>query len=145
MPIVTNHGVPVGRLVQDVIAVTLVNNTLFVHDYTVASGKRIKLMGLRVTNPDDVARDVQVRLYKEAGKTNYLRRLFVMSVPAAPGGAIQWPYLEAGDETTLDSRKLMEYILDEGNTIEFQWAAGGASAGGTDADGLVLIFMEIDI
>lgn len=130
-----------GKLNQSVISVTLVNNTAKTIDITVPAGKRWMFLGLKITNPDNVARNINVHLYKEAGKTNLIKRILVQTGVAASGERY---YPNSVTATLTVMSFYVPTFLEGGNTIESVWAAGGASAGGTDADGLVIEYLEID-
>lgn len=132
---------PAGRLQQGVTEVVLVNNVTKTIDTTVPAGKKWVLLGIKVTNPDDVQRSVNLFKYKEAAKTNLIKYygseafnaaelvFYPSAVPTATGWITTWIPLE---------------VLVAGNTISIVWSAGGASAGGTDADGLVIEYLELD-
>lgn len=129
-----------GKLNQQVTSVTLVNNTAKTIDTTVPAGKRWLLLGIKMNNSDSVARDVSMRIYKQAAKTNLVHELGIFSAVAA-GATRVWPNVVTGVHF---SQAWFPIILEAGNTIQTQWATGGASAGGTDADGLVVEELEID-
>jgi len=129
-----------GRLVQPVTSVTLANNTALVVDKTVPAGKRWILLGAKMTNPDSVQRNCFMIIYKEAAKTNLLRWLTTATVAATSW--MQYPNSNTGT-SYLNHPTLI--VLDAGNTITFDWNAGGASAGGVDADGLILEYLEMDV
>jgi len=130
-----------GKLVQEVTSITLVNNTEKLETASPGTGKRWLLLGVRMLNPDDVNRVLVIDKYKEAAKTNLVKRLVVATL--GPAGAMQWPY---GVPTETEKRSgTPPEILEAGNTLEFKWSAGGASTGGTDADGLVVEYLEIDL
>jgi len=134
---------PGGKLVQEVTSLTLVNNTAKTVDKTVPSGKRWILLAFRFSNPDDVARTLTCNKYKEAGKTNYIKRL---TSNAAVGAASWIQFPNVTPSVTAQSQPTRPFeVLEAGNTLSFVWATGGASAGGTDADGLVLEYLEMDI
>jgi len=135
---------PGGKLKQEVTSVVLVNNTAKTIDTVVPTGKRWLLLGVKLTNIDDVTRDVSVTLYKEAGKTNVLATLMFVSALAANGAAIlMWPnnYVSTTSKIEKSSDPI---LLVAGNTINVYWATGGASTGATDADGLVIEYLEVD-
>lgn len=134
------HG---GELVQDVTSVTLANNTAKTVDTVVPSGKRWLLLSIKVTNPDNVDRVVVINKWKEAAATNKIKTYLSTTVTA--GGAVE---RHTGFTPSSTSNQVgIQYpeILDEGNLIRASWAAGGASAGATDADGLVIEYLEIDL
>lgn len=134
---------PGGRHLQAVTSVTLVNNTAKTIDTTVPDGKRWLLLNVRMNNPDDVARTERIWIYKEAAKTNFLRELLDSSINASAGGS--FPSNEMSDVVDMQARGLPPIILSAGNTIQAYWGAGGASSGGTDADGLVVEYLELSV
>lgn len=133
---------PAGKLQQSVTSVTVANNTAKTIDTTVPSGKRWILLSIRVTNPDDVQRTINIYKFKEAAKTNEIAR-FISNATNA-GGRVHWPY----NASPISSRVIPSSpaeIFDAGNTLSVVWAAGGVSGGGTDADGLVIEYLEVDV
>ncbi|MFH1327294.1 MAG: hypothetical protein ABIH76_00340 [Candidatus Bathyarchaeota archaeon] len=135
--------VPMERLKQEVTSVTLVNNTAKTEDVTVPQGERWLLLGAKLANPDDVARVVGIDIYKEAAKTNLLRQLFQFSANASTSR--QWPSWPSGSTSGSCTFQFALVILDAGNTLKCFWEAGGASAGGVDADGLVIEYLKVEI
>jgi len=137
----TRHA---GQKKNNITSVTLVNNTLKTIDVTVPSGKQWLLLSIRVVNSDDVTRAISVLRYQEAGKTNLLDSIVVEDVGA--GGFQQMPNRVTGNAATIGrySRGAhMPTVMDGGETISVIWAAGGASTGATDADGLVIEILEV--
>lgn len=130
-----------GRIYQSIQSLTLVNNTAKTID-TEIGAYRLWLTHLKATNPDNVTRDINVEIYKEAAKTNHLRKLTYQAAVAA-GGRIEWPnsITGAADKTGLYA----PIFLEEFNVLTVVWAAGGASAGATDADGLVIEGMAMEV
>ena len=140
----TDPSVPMERLKQEVTSVTLVNNTQKTVDVTVPQGERWLLLWWNVTNPDDVVRNMTVSLYKELAKTNVLAKLlYKANVAAASVERFGMPHYKP----TVAAENLTDYpiLLAAGNTISFVWSAGGASAGGTDADGLIYCYLKVEI
>lgn len=135
---------PGGKLKQEVTSVVLVNNTLKVIDTTVPAGKQWKLIGVKALNIDDVDRTVTINVYKEAGKTNLLRELNKGALGANAGEHLHWPSEGVSTGEADHTSQWADIPLVPGNTINVQWAAGGASTGATDADGLVIEYLEID-
>lgn len=135
---------PGGTKKVKITSVTVVNNTLLSHLVTVPKDERWLLIGIRQVNPDNVDRACQVFLWNEKAKTSKLRTLLSNTVLA--GGAYEqcWPnqYYNSGIN---QSNCPHPVIMEEGNTLEFVWAAGGASTGATDADGQVVEYLEIDV
>lgn len=140
-PIIGVLGVPLARLVQLVTSITLVNNTAKTQDITCPAGKRWVLLSFQVTNRDDVSRDITAYKYKEAAKTNLIKN-YILGQTVTTLTSVMYPSKALSDykemEHTLD-------IYDEGNTLSVYWAAGGASTGIVDADGLVLEYLETDV
>lgn len=134
---------PGGELKQEVTSVTLVNNTVKTVDVPVPAGKKWVLKSIKTSNPDDVARGITWYKYKEAGKTNLIYTMFVQAALGAAGVRV------INSTMVRTTNNDYGYIPDEdvwvaGNTLSIVWAAGGASAGGTDADGLIIEYLEID-
>ena len=132
---------PAGQIHQEVTSVTLVNNTAKTIDTTVPSGKLWMLTNIRATNPDDVARFIGFVIYKEAGKTNLVDYVDRQTHSA---GTFQ----QAPDRIFTGraySGLQFPRPLEAGNTISVTWETGGVSAGGTDADGLVIEYQEVAV
>lgn len=129
-----------GELVQDVTSVVLVNNTTKTIDKTVPDNRKWIILSIRAMNPDDVQRNITITKFKEAAKTNTIKRYNVAATAAS--SLLQWP---SGPFTAAFARKSSApfEVLVTGNTIEIVWVAGGASAGGTDADGLIVEYLEV--
>jgi len=134
---------PGGKLKQEVTSVVLVNTTIKIVDVTVPAGKMWMLLKIKVANGDDVNRDIYIHIYKEAGKTNLLDMLIDTRQAAAGGGYVVWPNNYAGVAWT-EGHGSERPILVAGNTIQITWSDPGASTGATDADGLVICYLEID-
>lgn len=134
---------PGGRVRQEATSVVLVNNTLKVIDTAVPDGKRWVVLSIKAMNPDNVDRTVSIRLYKEALKTNEIALLLSQSLSAAGAERGMWPNTIA-THAARSIAAIPGEVLVAGNTINIQWAAGGASAGATDADGLVIEYLETD-
>lgn len=130
-----------GEIDQEVTSITLVNNTEKIVDWACPTTKRRILLSVRVLNPDDVGRTVTLLKYKEAAKTNLIKTM--MSQAVAASASAQWPLglaiVSAQRRGTMPAE-----FFGPGNTMQIRWPAGGASAGGTDADGLVIEYLEID-
>ena len=136
---------PAGKHEQEVTSVTLVDNTAKTNDITVPTGKRWLLQRIKVTNCDDVTRDITITLYKEAAKINVLCKLaFKADVAANAAEEMMWPSFRV-DTMNFWYEAARPLILSAGNTIEVVWATGGASTGATDADGQVVDYLEIDV
>jgi len=130
---------PSGEVRADVYSLTLANNTAKTNNYTVPDDTLWVLQSVRMTNPDDVQRTINMRLYKTSAKTSEIGLL--SSVAAAAGAAIMYPNTGSGSATFLVPRENL--VLFAGNTLEITWAAGGASSGGTDADGVVIFYRRL--
>lgn len=133
---------PGGKLKQEVTEIVLVNATALTEDILVPTGKIWILLSIRVVNMDDVTRAFTATKYKEAAKTNAIRRL--MSVSLATGTLGQWPGAESSATIGQGRPTAPGEILVAGNILSCVWASGGASAGSTDVDGLVIQYLEID-
>lgn len=129
-----------GILRQSQNTVTLANNTALTINFTCPANKKWLLLGVTIHNPDDVNRDVTLRKFKEAGKTNLIAPLQSKTIAATQ--EYVWPnQANVGDRSRQISTSPAELLI-AGNTLEVVWAAGGASAGGTDTDGLVFEYLE---
>jgi hypothetical protein len=138
---------PGGKLKQEVTSLTLVNNTAKTIDIPVPTGKLWVLHILKVVNADDVGRTIEVVVYKEAAKTNIIA-ILISAWPVDPLGTAAytdtfiWPVADHFYSTNAKSNLTM--LLTEGNVISITINAGGASSGGTDADGIVISYLETD-
>jgi hypothetical protein len=128
-----------GTVENRVTSLTLVNNTAKEVLFTVPAGERWMLISAKYTNPDDVNRAVTLELHKEAAKTNYIKKYQSGTVNA---GAIQQYPSGALANTTQNQSAIPYELLGAGNTLRLYFAAGGASAGGTDADGIVITVLK---
>jgi len=131
-----------GRLVQKVVSITLVNNVTLNEHVDVPANKRWVILGIRAVNCDDVNRAMAFEVYKEAAGTNLLRRLTYNTGILANGAALQYP--SYGTDTG-STNHYGPVILQGGNRITTIFVAGGASTGGTDADGLIVEYLEYDM
>lgn len=131
-----------GKKVVNVTSVTVVNNTLKSVLKTVPVGKRWMLLSIKVVNPDDVNRSITVRHWLEVAATNLIK-ILVYNAAIGTGAALQYPINIEGTYIYKFIPSLE--ILDAGETLGAVWGAGGASAGGTTADGLVIEYMEMDM
>lgn len=132
--------IPKGyRKKTDVTSITLVNNTAKEELVTVGAGLIWILLGIKAHNIDDVNRVVSIEIYNEAAKTSLLEVLDSETVTATTG-RLQWP--NSTINVTIESNLFHPVILTAGQTIRVNWATGGASAGGVDADGLVVQYLE---
>lgn len=132
---------PGGELKQAVTSIVLVDNVAKTVDTTVPANKMWILITVRLVNGDDVARVCALHKFKESGKTNRIKTYASTSIAA--GAALQFP---GGVDTATSMKNLAQpELFVEGNTLSAIWAAGGASTGSTDADGLVLEYLELDL
>ena len=130
-----------GEVKTDITSITLVNNTAKEVLHTVPTGKIHLIKFFRIANPDDVQRTILAYIYNEAAKTNVVRQLYSETMNA--NVVYQWPNVAA--TLTLQKRSFGAGVyLTAGQTIRFNWASGGASTGGTDTDGLVVCYIEVD-
>lgn len=149
-----------GKLKQEVTSITLANNTEKKQKHTCPTGKRQLILNVKMTNPDNVTREFAVEKWVEAAETSLIKYMVVRDILA--GEVLNWPGYPfwdlAGTDTTAAWTATMEHgdnqaqalpvfpeILEEGNTLSCRYKAGGASAGGTDADGLVIELLEVDV
>mgnify|MGYP005807211317 CR=1 FL=1 len=133
---------PGGKFVQDITSVTLVNATTLNIAKTVPAGKRWLLISIKALNPDNVDRVVTFSIYYEVALTNLLRTLNTESLTAAGAEALQWPAVGTAPTHTTSPEWCL-VLMAPGNTLNIQWLTGGASAGATDADGLILEYLEL--
>ena len=140
-----------GKIIHDVTSLTLVNNTAKTLNIVAPVGKKWLVVSIKVTNPDDQARTVYGILWKEAANTNKVMGLFYKADLAASGEICSPSYSPTAIGAYQSQGGLP--ILLKGRTasgatddteIVITWATGGASAGGTDADGLVVTALELD-
>jgi len=129
---------PAGQIQQVVTSITLVNNTAKTVDTAVPAGKVWLLRSVKVCNPDDVARNTTGHIYKEAGKTNVVQQFF----GAAQAATTCYHYPGSSGVAGAGQEPI---VLTGGNVISVVWGSGGASAGGTDADGLVIEYQEVAV
>lgn len=132
---------PGGKHEQSITSLTLGNNTQKTVDTTVPAGERWLVLSIKVTNPDNVNRAVSIDIYKEAALTNFMRNL-AYQADVAPNQRLQWPNFATEPWHNIQSVWSL-VILETGNTISMKWMAGGASAGGTDADGIVIDYLKM--
>lgn len=132
---------PGGEPVDNLTSVVLLNNTAKTIDITVPAGKKWMFDFITLGNPDDVLRNVNVLLFKEAAKTNTYG--FMRSGNIAAGVNVNIGiFIPSTGETRLTLHSSMRVVYPAGVTWNFIWSAGGASAGGTQADGLIVYVEE---
>jgi len=129
---------PAGYITESVTSVTLANNTAKTQDVTVPDDTVWAVQSMQMGNPDNVARACYIKIYKTSSKTIKLLDLVSHGAVAA-GSALIYPNLDTGSYNKACNLGY-PLVLKAGYTIEFTWAAGGASAGGTDADGQVIMY-----
>lgn len=131
-----------GNIKQEVTSITLVNNAAHTEDISVPSGKRWKLISIKMINCDNVARDLSIVVYKEAAKSNLLFQL-VAATSVNANYPLHWPCFITGLVDAI--YWYFDCILTGANKISCIWAAGGASSGATDTDGLVITYLELPV
>lgn len=130
---------PSGKPEASITSITLVNNTAKTQDITVPTDSMWLIQTIKATNPDDVQRTTYIRLYNESAKTNLIANL----IAAALNATQELYYPNSTTASTQCPNALGQgLLLAGGMTISVTWAAGGASTGGTDADGLVVFYRE---
>lgn len=134
----TRKLAPYGGEIDDNYAtVTLGNNDTVSQTVTVPAGKRWYLFGGRMSNGDNVVRNVTLQVYNELDVA--IAMLIRYQVLAA-GGEIFFPNTEAVS-TQLGSGAYPLPLL-AGWDLEYTWNAGGVSAGGTSH--ISAIVVEVD-
>jgi len=130
-----------GRKVIDITSLTLVNNTAKTIDITCGANNRWILKSILQKNCDDIQRNCYVTHKTAAGITI----VFLIQGNALVALAEQnWPSLALVDLTEVGNPGF-DYILEATEFIRLAWDAGGASTGATDADGVIVQVMEMDI
>lgn len=129
-----------GVATASVESITLVNNTAKTDDSTVPDGYYWILQSITAKNPDSVQRTITIKIYTTAAKTQMVAMLCAAATPA--GSWVTVPNQVTAVATLLNFHDL---VLPPGYTIETVWATGGASAGGTAADGLVTFVRALEI
>jgi len=128
---------PGGRRNLNRTQVVFVNNTAKTVNITVPAGERWFLLWGKIINADDVARNCSVAIYDvDNAIIGTLRELAAL---AASG----YELLKTvpGTISLLDPSNPV--ILEAGDYVNFYWAAGGASAGGTGY--IYLVCLELDL
>lgn len=134
---------PGGKLHQEVTSITLVNATTLTEDVVVPAGKMWILLNIKMVNCDDVNRALYVEKYLEAAATNLIKRL--ISKASAAGDRVNWPSVISATEYSMPTQGGNPWELcAAGNLLRCVYETGGASTGATDADGLVIEYLEID-
>lgn len=138
-----------GILKYNITSVVLVNNTAKTIDISVPVGMRWRILHAKQVNDDNVDRAADVNIFDVAAATNMLDTLIKANTLTKSGGRQDWPSDAHADADENNGRQPV--ILDGADPISsspiirFYWAAGGASAGSTDADGCVLIILEMRV
>jgi len=125
---------PSGYIVTSVNAVTVVNNTGKTEKFTVPDDTVWVVDSIRAVNPDDVARDIYIRWWKESALTNKISNLSYGG--AGAGGDIVFPSVSSIGVAYNENPTPI--VMGAGETIEVYFSAGGASTGGTLANGVVI-------
>lgn len=133
---------PSGQPTTSVTSITLVNATAKTQDITVPTDTLWLVQMIKAVNADDVNRVITIEVFNEAAKTSRIGTLAVADT--ATGVFLQWPNNEAAQVArTVNPGYPM--LLGPGMTISVTWASGGASTGGTDADGLVIWYRKLPL
>lgn len=125
---------PSGYIVTSINSVTVANNTAKSETFTVPDDTVWVVDSIRAVNPDDVARDIYIRWFKESALTNKISNL--MFGASGAGGDIVWPNTAAIGASYNENPPSI--VMSAGETIEIYFAAGGASTGGTLANSIVI-------
>jgi hypothetical protein len=133
---------PSGSIKATPTSVTLVNNTAKTVLITVPSDTVWVIQSIRVTNPDNVTRDTYLRLWKEVGMTTKIANLYYAALNTVTD--FMYPNPNAVGNTYME-QPAENLVLGPGMTLEIYYAAGGASAGGTDAYGIVVFYRELSL
>lgn len=127
-----------GALKDNYASVTLANDTAKNELKTVPPGKRWYLFGGRITNGDDVNRQVYIQLFNADDKN--IGQL-AKSQTVNAGAVLCYPNTEA--VVTQMGSGAYPVPMKAGDYIKINWAAGGASAGGdSDTSALVVELNE---
>ena len=130
-----------GLKLNNITSVVLVNATTKTIDLTPAAGKRWWLIASRMVNADDVQRSCHVIAYQEAAATNRLYTIIgANALAAAAQQVFPSPAHSASDE--VGALAIPNHCIEGAEMLRYTWTTGGASTGGTDADGLSLVVLE---
>lgn len=128
---------PAGKSKKNITEVTLVNNTAKYQNVTVPAGKRWLVLQVKQKNIDDVARNCYARVFDVSDEEEgYL----YPTQSVAAGEYIIWPAKEHNNVTVLNPAAVL--IMEAGDYLVFNWAAGGVSAGAT-ADAIIMKVLEL--
>lgn len=123
----TVFSFPAGFYSDNVTSIVLVNNTAKTQFLTVPTGKAWMILGGIVHNGDDVARNVSVVI--RTSSDVWLQVLYDATSVAA-GAEKQFPTSDMADGSVGPSA--YPVMAFSGEKVKFTYAAGGASAGGTE-------------
>jgi len=127
---------------MDIRSVTLVDNTALALTLSVTDAlTQFLLLNIKAVNCDDVARVITVTKYAEAAKTNNVKTLFTISRNA--GATFNWPNSTMAEVGTIPLGLKPELLVSPA-VIVVNFAAGGASTGAIDADGLVFEYLRMN-
>lgn len=130
---------PSGTVKVAETSITLVNNTAKTQDVSVPTDTIWHVQNIKVVNADDVARAVTIAIYKTSSKNILIGQCYFVSVSA--GGLLNVPNNQAN--TAFMNAWANGLTLPAGTTISITWAAGGASTGAVDPDGLVILYRQL--
>jgi len=128
---------PGGRLQREIQDVTVTNNTTKTIYVTVPAGKLWLLLGVRMVNPDDVARALSLQV--RDSDDNLICVLATKNTSS--NQALQWPNTASSDN---EKRNPTFQLLKGGDKLRCNWPAGGASSGGTASPGLIVEYLELE-
>lgn len=129
-----------GQLTVEQQSLTLVNNTAKDLTFTCPDDTNIEVHLIKATNPDDVARVVTITLWSESAKTNKIAAIIAASLNAG-----QEIYAPNTTNASTQCPCCFPLPMKAGHTININWAAGGASTGGTDADGFIILYRKLPL
>lgn len=132
---------PSGSIKTKVQSVTLVNNTAKTQDISVPTDTEWCIESIKMANGDNVDRNGTILLYQTSSKTNLIAYILFATITA--GAQIMIPNND--DLGSAMANNKQQWILGAGETLSFIWAAGGASAGATDADAIVIKYRELPL
>lgn len=132
---------PNGTVLCQKVSTTLVNNTAKTENITVPDDTLWYVQTFRMKNIDDVARTCIIRIFETATKTYELFVVHYNSINAGSGLMIP----NNDDLGAGMGNNLQGILLKAGNTIEFVWAAGGASTGATNANAATITYRQLSL
>lgn len=123
-----------------VYSVTLANNTAKTVSVTVPEEEEWAVQSILMRNPDDVARACNVQLKTPSmGGTNHMVGKLVDGENAVAAAWVSYPSLAYATAKELNFAGGL-FVAPAGSLIYFDWAAGGASSGGTVSNGILIQF-----